>query len=47
MDRLEILRKNVQPQVLDNIIESIQQQTFECSMFIREYLGHGFAGKRQ
>jgi len=29
---------------LEDIIEKIQKQTVECSIFIREYLGHGFAG---
>jgi hypothetical protein len=33
-------------QVLEGVITSILKQTVECSIFIREYTGHGFAGKQ-
>lgn len=45
VDRLESLRKDVELDVLENIIQSILVQTVECSIFIREYLGYGFASK--
>ena len=30
---------------LEDIIQRIFVQTVECAIFIREYSGHGFAGK--
>lgn len=29
--------------ILENVIKSILQHTFECAMFIQEYSGQGFA----
>lgn len=32
-------------ELLEDIIVKILKQTVECAIFIREYTGHGFAGK--
>lgn len=34
-------------EVLENIIESILNQTIECMIFIREYAGRGFSSTFQ
>jgi hypothetical protein len=34
-------------QLLENVISQILKQTVECGIFIREYTGHGFAGRRR
>jgi hypothetical protein len=31
---------------LEDVVLEITTQTVECSIFIREYTGHGFSGKR-
>jgi hypothetical protein len=41
VDEIQSLRdKNP---TLDNVIKLILQQTFECAIFIQEYVGSGFA----
>ena len=43
VDAIESVPSKIQ--LLEDIITKILKQTVECSIFIREYTGHGFGGE--
>jgi hypothetical protein len=44
VDAIEALPNKLH--LLEDVISQILKQTVECSIFIREYTGRGFAGRR-
>jgi hypothetical protein len=43
VDAIEALPNKLR--LLEDVISQILKQTVECSIFIREYTGRGFAGR--
>jgi hypothetical protein len=42
VDEVQLVQEKINS--LEKVIEDILKQTIECTIFIREYTGHGFGG---